>query len=172
MESARHATDDDLDRLVQLAGLARAELLDERGGVTWAQREAPPEPRRAELGVAIADPDASVQVGLLDGYVSGYAVARVETLRSGEQLAVVGDLYVEPPFREVGIGEVMMDAIITWAIERGCAGIDSLVLPGMRESKNFFERYGMKARALLVHLDLSGPSSAAAADEAAGWFEP
>ncbi len=154
MVQARVAGPDDLDRLLQLAASARHELSAERGGGMWAVREAPPEPRRAELQRAIHDRSAIVQVGCLDGYVAGYGIARLEQLRSGDRLAVVSDIFVEPAFREVSIGEVVMDALIGWARDHGCVGMDSLVLPGMRASKNFFERYGMKARALLVHLEL------------------
>lgn len=158
MVHARAAGADDLDRLLELATLAREELSAERGGSVWAVREAPPEPRRAELERALGDPSACTQVGCIDGYVAGYGIARLERLRSGEVIAVVSDIFVERAMREVAVGEVVMDALIAWAREHGCVGIDSLVLPGMRESKNFFERYGMKARALLVHLELgAGP---------------
>ncbi len=161
MELARVAVSTDVGRLLELAALAREELSAERGGSTWAVREASPEPRDHELRHAIEDAETMVQVGSFDDYVVGFGIARMEWLRSGECLAVVSDLYVEPAFRELAVGEAVMDGLIAWARERGCCGIDSLVLPGMRMSKNFFERYGMKARALLVHLPLP-PEGAAA----------
>ncbi len=46
--------------------------------------------------------------------------------------------------------------LIAWCEEHGCAGIDAVALPGNRATKNFFERYGLTARALLVHRRL-GP---------------
>lgn len=157
MEAARLAQPDDLPRLVALAGLAHDELLAERGGPMWSVREAPPRPRDLELAAALDDPRRCVVVGTVADYAAGYGVAALERLRNGELLAVVSDVYVEQPFRGVAVGEAVMDAMIAWARTKGCTGIDSLVLPGMRESKNFFERYGMKARALLVHLDLAAP---------------
>ena len=45
----------------------------------------------------------------------------------------------------------MLDQIFPWAAEHGCRGIDAIVLPGMRESKNFFEMFGLVARAIVVH---------------------
>ena len=51
----------------------------------------------------------------------------------------------------VAVGEVVMDAAVAWARERGCFGIDSVALPGNRETKNFFERFGLTARAIVVH---------------------
>jgi hypothetical protein len=32
--------------------------------------------------------------------------------------------------------------------------VDALVLPGHREGKNFFERFGLTARAIVVHREL------------------
>lgn len=152
MEHSRPAGPEDLDRLLELAELAHAEFAAERGGQLWARREASPSPRRDELRAALSDPAAHLQLGCIDDYPVGYGLVRLERLRDGELLAVASDIYVEPPFRGVAVGELVMDELIAWAQRQGCIGIDSLVLPGMRDSKNFFERYGMKARALLVHL--------------------
>ncbi|NIR35956.1 MAG: hypothetical protein GWN79_05560 [Actinobacteria bacterium] len=44
-----------------------------------------------------------------------------------------------------------MEAVLDWARTRGCEGIDSLALPGDRHTKNFFETFGLVARALRVH---------------------
>ncbi len=81
----------------------------------------------------------------------GYAVGRVEVLRDGGRLAVVDELYVEPDAREVAVGEALMDDLLEWATAQGCFGIDALALPGNRATKNFFERYGLTARAIVVH---------------------
>jgi hypothetical protein len=48
----------------------------------------------------------------------------------------------------------MLGVIVAWGTERGAVGIDAVVLPGARETKNFFESFGLKARALVVHRDL------------------
>lgn len=164
MEEARVARPEDVDRLVELAATARAELVEQRGGFLWSRRESPPEPRRTELAAAIADPAACLTVGSFADHAVGYGLARLEELRTGEVIAVVSDIYVEPAFRGVAVGEAVMDALIAWARQQGCIGIDSLVLPGMRDSKNFFERYGMKARALLVHKSFLEPAPTAGPD--------
>ena len=75
-------------------------------------------------------------------------------LRDGSQLAVIEALYVEPDARAVGVGEALIDVVEEWAKARGCSGLDALVLPGMRDSKNFFEAFGLTARAIVVHRDL------------------
>ena len=47
-----------------------------------------------------------------------------------------------------------MDAVLAWAGEQGCVGVDALALPGDRATKNFFETFGLVARAIVVHRDL------------------
>ena len=76
--------------------------------------------------------------------------------RDGGVLGVLDDIYVEPEAREVGVGEALMDAVEAWCRGRGCIGIDSLALPGNRETKNFFETLRSVARAIVVHRSLDG----------------
>ena len=45
----------------------------------------------------------------------------------------------------------MLEAIVAWGTDRGAVGVDAIVLPGARDTKNFFETFGLKARALVVH---------------------
>ena len=49
-----------------------------------------------------------------------------------------------------------MDEILVWCRSQGCIGVDSLALPGNRETKNFFESFGLVARAIVVHRSLGG----------------
>lgn len=145
-EAARAAQPSDRERVTQLHQQATAELAGERGGRTWAAHTG----RRAFAGFDLADSTQQVFVGEIDGSVVGYARVRVEPL-DGDELAVLTDIYVEPDAREVGVGEALLDAAIAWATERGCVGIDSVALPGMRATKNFFEAAGLVARAIVVH---------------------
>jgi ribosomal protein S18 acetylase RimI-like enzyme len=154
VEAARPATRDDLPSLAELARLAIEELRPTKGGELWARREARAEPLDATLAADLANPDACVLVGTIDDVVVGYAVAVIERLHDGSSLARVTDLYAQPEAREVGVGEQLLDAVIEWATERRCAGVDSLVLPGNRETKNFFESFGLVARAIVVHRPL------------------
>lgn len=154
-EQARLATGDDLERLVAMATDAVDEQRDARGGALWARREARRSPRET-LAAAIDDPTQSVYVGELDGAVVGYGVMRVDNLDDGGKLAIVDDLYVEPAGRGVGLGERIMEALVTEAEKGGCLGIDALALPGNRATKNFFETLGLTARAITVHKAL-GP---------------
>lgn len=162
IEAARRAAPSDLARLAELAAEAMAEQVDARGGAVWSQREARAVPAGPSLDEALRDDDQLVLAGTIDETVVGYAVVRRETLRSGDALGVVSDIYVEPGARAVGVGEALVDAVLGWCRARGCAGVDALALPGNRETKNFFESFGFTARALLVHrrLDTEVPGPA------------
>jgi len=150
-EGTRPATHDDLDRLVELAAAAVDELRQGRGGEVWARWQARRAPYEDALRAEIDDARHHVLAGTVDGTVMGYAVATTELLPDGGHLGVVTDLYTEPGARELGIGEAMMDALIAWCTEQGCFGVDSLALPGDRHTKNFFESFGLVARAIIVH---------------------
>lgn len=91
----------------------------------------------------------------LDSASVGFAAARLQRLVDGSLLADIEALYVLPEARGVGLGEALMDEVLAWATESGAIGVDSIALPGDRVTKNFFERYGLTARALQVHRRLS-----------------
>lgn len=158
MEGARAATEEDLPRLAELAAEAVAELAPTRGGGIWAEREARPLPAAESLAKAVADPHQHVIAGVIDDIVVGYATLRLDDLRNGQTLGVIDDIYVEAPARGVGVGEALMEAALEWCRQHGCAGVDALALPGNRETKNFFESFGLRARAIIVHRELdTGP---------------
>lgn len=154
-EAVRPATQDDVVDLVALAGAAIAEKGEQKGGAIWRRREGRQQPLDADLAQAIDDPDHAVVVGLLHGVPMGYGVAHVEVLADGGRLGVVDDLYVDPGAREVGLGEALMDDLVAWCRAQGCFGVDSLALPGDRLTKNFFESFGLVARAIVVHRSLT-----------------
>jgi ribosomal protein S18 acetylase RimI-like enzyme len=151
VEAVRPATHDDVGIIANLARAAIAELTDTKGGTVWARREGRSEPLEESVRAAVEDSDALSLVGTIDDVILGYALASVEVVSDGGRLARLTDLYVEPAAREVGIGELLLDMVLAWATEGGCFGIDSIVLPGNRETKNFFESAGMVARAIIVH---------------------
>jgi GNAT superfamily N-acetyltransferase len=153
-ERARRAAASDLARIVELAAEGIEELSHTKGGEVWARREARPRPAERSIAAALAAHDQEVVVGTLDHTVMGYGIARLERLRDQGILGVVEDIYVEPGARGIGIGEAMMDHLLAWCRERGCFGVDSLALPGNRATKNFFERFGLVARAIVVHKPL------------------
>jgi ribosomal protein S18 acetylase RimI-like enzyme len=154
MEAFRGAAAADLPEITALARAAVLELEPTRGGDLWALRHHRSEPIEAGLSVAIADASVRTIVGTIDEVVVGYAICHTEVLGDGSILAVVDDLYVDAEARGVAVGETMMNELVDWARGQGARGIDALVLPGNRPAKNFFESFGVVARAILVHREL------------------
>lgn len=158
MESVVAASSADVADLVLLMGRQREAVAGQRGGELWRRRDSEQPPFEGSVTRSLSDPDRHVFVGRYDGVAVGYGAMRIETLHDGGKLAVVEELFVDPEARGVGVGEAIMVACMAAARERGCAGIDALALPGDRASKNFFERFGLVARAIVVHrpLDADG----------------
>jgi GNAT superfamily N-acetyltransferase len=152
VESARPATGADRGRLAELVAAARAEIVDQRGGPLHILRDIRP----LDEDDALLEQAECVVVGEYDDVVVGYAALHVERLSDGSDLAVLDDIYVEPDAREVGVGDVVMRAVLDWCRARHCRGVDAVALPGNRAIKNFFERFGLTARAIVVHRPLGG----------------
>ena len=146
--SVRRAVRADLPDLVRLDARAREHLRPLRGGAMYLLHTARPDPAEPSLREDLDDVD---RIG--DDPV-GYAVAAVHELADGSGVADVHELFVEPEARGVGIGQLLMQSLVDWAVDRGCVGIDARALPGDRSTKNFFESFGLVTRALTVHRDL------------------
>lgn len=150
----RSAVSEDLGELVRLDGLARAHLKPLRGGAMYLLHSVRPEPAGPCLSDDLADVDRLVLVGCLGDVIVGYAIAVLRPLADNTAAAEVTDIFVEEPARGVGVGTLLMDRILIWADDRDCIGVDARALPGDRETKNFFESFGLVARAITVHRDL------------------
>lgn len=159
--TARPATVDDLPALEHLATEAVEELTPHRGGAVWRRQLARPIPPGDSLRSDLEDPDVLVVAGALDDTVIGYGVLRIERLQDGSKLGVISDLFTLEGARGVSVGEEVMGFLIAWAEEHGCFGVDSLALPGDRHTKNFFESFGLVARAIVVHRALGVPEEGA-----------
>lgn len=147
--AARPAEPRDLPVLVEMARAARLEQSEKRGGRLLVARHCRPEPLDLAFADAIEDPTTGLWAGTVDGAPVGYALVSADG-----DIAVIEELHVDPEARAVGVGEAMLDVILVWAKEQACSGVDSFALPGARETKNFFETFGMTARLLVLHRDL------------------
>jgi GNAT superfamily N-acetyltransferase len=154
LEAARSATNSDLPAVVDLATAMLDELRPQRGGTLWLARDARPGPIAESLRALLDRADARVIVGTIDDVVVGFATVEIEALRDGTRLGIVRELFVDPEARGVSIGELIATEIVTFCTAAGCIGIDAYALPGARETKNFFERSGFTARALVMHRKL------------------
>ncbi len=159
MESARAATAEDLDAIEAIGDRQRAAIEGQRGASLFLRRELGPWPDRPRLATAVAGDRAAAVVGCYDDVVFGFGIVAFETLLDGRELARITEFVVDEEIRGSGIGEAMMDHIVALAEARGCIGIDSVALPGDRETKNFFESFGLKARLLTVHRSLGSAQS-------------
>ncbi|MCZ7531071.1 MAG: GNAT family N-acetyltransferase [Acidimicrobiia bacterium] len=151
MEASRPARTDDAEAVAELAARAAAELRRERGGWLWEQREAREALTADSAAALIADDDALVFVGTIDGTVVGFAAVEFELLRDGSHLGRLREIYVDTGARSVGVGEALIADVEAACIARGCVGIDAVALPGQRATKNFFEGAGFTARSLMMH---------------------
>ncbi len=153
-ETTRDATLSDVEQVVLLLAEGRSLMADARGGPLWLARQAIKEPLDEAVGLAISGHDWLVQLAAIDMAPLGVLIAQAETIGS-VTVAVVRELFVTPDARGVGLGELMMDAALEWAADRGFVGVDSYALPGDRATKNFFERFGLKARGIVVHRSIA-----------------
>ncbi len=157
MESARPATEHDIPAIEAIGERQRRAVVGQRGAALFLTREAGVWPDRPRLLATIGGEGLAV-VGCYDDVVFGYGLVDFETLLDGGRLARLTDFVVDEEIRGSGIGEAMMELVVAEATAAGCLGIDSVALPGDRETKNFFESFGLKARLLTVHRSLLPPA--------------
>lgn len=150
-EGARPAQAADIAALAALAAAAKAEFEVLRGGSIWSRLEARPDPLADSLRGDLRSAEAHLVAGTIDDTIVGFGAVRLVGLSDGQTIGRVGDIYVTPDARGVGVGEAIMDALVEWASARGCVGVDSLALPGDRATKNFFETHGLVARSIIVY---------------------
>jgi GNAT superfamily N-acetyltransferase len=150
---ARPAGDGDVQDIAQLLVEAEAEMSSQRGGAALLASLERESSAIETVVAALNDGDTMVWCGVWEGAVVGYSIAR--TSREGDAAIVtITDLYTTPQARDVGIGEVLLETAIAWAIGIDAVAIDAHALPGARESKNLFERLGLTARLITVRRDL------------------
>ena len=152
MEAARVAYTGDLARLAELVQMAMTEAAGRRGGsmlvAEWLTADE--DELRDGLAAAMVRSDSRLWVGTIDGAVVGVALAEAEPAGMGR----IPLIFVEPDGRGVGVGEALLEEASTWLAGHGCRTIDVTVLPGDRDTKQFFEGAGMVARLLVMSRSL------------------
>lgn len=151
--SARHATADDLDELDALATTARDEAHPTRGGRLLIEHDYENVPARTRLQSALDSDDSDLWCGTIDGVTVGYASASLVT-KGAVRVAMIDTLFVHPEARGIGVAAELLEAVRAWAVAGGAEALESQVLPGNRDAKNFFERTGMITRQMRVSMDL------------------
>lgn len=151
---ARLAVTDDIPSLVRLYRSLEVEMTDLHS--MWPLADGLAEPVETSFRQLLADPEAIVSIGEIDGYPFGFVVAKVEEIlpqAKGERVGSIRLVFVERDAREVALGETMRDYVMDLLRERGISKFDAHVLPGHRLAKNFFEAGGFSARSIIMHHD-------------------
>jgi len=153
---ARQANNGDIEPLADVRRSHIASIADDRGAPLLTEQDvaAHGSDDVQRLQQAMTGRDHHLVVGTLDDHPFGYGILRLERLSDQRTLGVVDELLVDREARQVGLGEAIMIALVEQASRHGCFGVDSRALPGDRETKNFFESFGLKARLLTVHRSL------------------
>ena len=136
----RPATPDDAAQIALLSDEARDWLADQRGGPRWC---------RDHPAGAWEQPGAIVHVAHIGDLIVGYVVATVD-----RDLARIDEVYVTPEARELGFGDALLEVTIAAARAAGARTLDGESLPGDRDTKNLYERAGIKARLITVSTTL------------------
>ena len=139
-DAVRPLTSDDIPAVSALEAEARSALLEQRGGPALLDEE-PPAEWPATIGRA--------WVGTLDDVVLGYL-----ELEYHDATAEVRQVFVHPEARELGLGDALLAAALEAARAAGCTVLEGTALPGDRETKNLYERAGIKARKIVVSVPL------------------
>jgi ribosomal protein S18 acetylase RimI-like enzyme len=95
-------------------------------------------------------PSNDVGVGL--SYLAGFGTTVMASLsvRIESTVATIQHVYVLPESREVGLGDAMIQTLLSELRTRGVESIEAQALPGDRGMKNLFERHGLIAQTILV----------------------
>jgi GNAT superfamily N-acetyltransferase len=152
--TARLAEPEDIPILERLYRELEKEMVDLHR--MWPLADGLSEPVAESLALLLADADALVLIGSIEGVPLGFIYGRSEPMlpqAGGHRIASIRLVFTEQDAREVGIGEVMRDTLVDTFRARGHTLFDAHVLPGHRLAKNFFESGGFSARSIVMHHD-------------------
>lgn len=136
----------DTDEVAALEAMARTVLLEHRGGPALLAEQ----PAVGDWAVLLADPTQHAWVALIDDVPVGYLQCTIAAGGAAEVLQV----FVHPEARELGFGDWLLEAALQAARDAGSTVLEGTALPGDRDTKNLYERAGIKARKITVSLPL------------------
>ncbi len=147
----RQADSQDLSFVVAAHQRAHQAQQDARGGRLDTLLHGSVSRDESHWASYIAADERLLLIGQADETPVGYAAVERTPLDDGTVIASITSLWVHEDARGVGVGAALMGVIETQARNWGASGLDSRALPGDRVSKNFFESFGLVARAIHVH---------------------
>jgi ribosomal protein S18 acetylase RimI-like enzyme len=85
-------------------------------------------------------------------YVAGFGstIMASLTVHIDSTVASIEHVYVVPESREVGLGDALIQTLLSELRTRGVQSVEAQALPGDRGMKNLFERHGLIAQTILV----------------------
>ena len=140
----RPASSHDALQLRSLEQRARGALADRRGGQRWLATH----PERGD-GWPVTIEQEHVFVATIDGVIVGYLAASVRGL-----VLSIDEVFVHEQARELGFGDELLAAAIGAGRRAGLHLLEGEALPGDRDTKNLYERAGIKARLITVSTEL------------------
>ena len=144
-QAVRAFADADAPQVAILESEARTALVQQRGGPAHLAER----PAVGDWAALVHAPGQHVWVATIDDVVVGYLQMQVISAA-----AEVMQVFVHPEAREVGFGDWLLEAALEAARSRGCTVVEGTALPGDRQTKNLYERAGIKARKITVSLPL------------------
>ncbi len=139
-------SDVEIEQVRRLEREARTALDERRGGPRWLEDHPAVDERWSDAcGASI------VRVAHIDDVIVGY----IRAVAGDDGIVRVLDVYVTPEAREVGFGDELLRSVVDTGRNLGARAIEGAALPGDRQTKNLYERAGIKARLITVSLELT-----------------
>lgn len=138
--TVRIATAGDVDQIAELEREARAAVRHQRGGERWLETHTV-----RDEGWTPVVRGGGVLVAHMGDVVVGYLVLSIAGV-----VARVEEVWVTPGARELGFGDELLAGAVAAAGRAGARVLEAEALPGDRETKNLYERAGIKARLITV----------------------
>ena len=135
--------DADAPQVAALESEARTALVEQRGGPAHLAER----PAVGDWAALTHAAGQYVWVATIDDVVVGYLQMQIIGTA-----AEVMQVFVHPEAREVGFGDWLLEAALAEARSQGCTALEGTALPGDRQTKNLYERAGIKARKITVSL--------------------
>lgn len=107
-----------------------------------------------------ADADSALLVAEVDGAVVGLITGNIRQPPTGGMTAYtgpicwVGDVVVDEQRRRQGVGQMLMNAIESWARDRGARTIELMVHTGNTAAERLYQREGYRAVHVQMRKDL------------------
>ena len=145
-QSVRPLELDDVAEVAALERMARTALLEQRGGPALMAEQPPV----GDWAALVGHTSQRVWIAVIDEVPVGYLQCRIVAGGAAEVLQV----FVHPEARELGFGDWLLEAALHAARDAGSTVLEGTALPGDRDTKNLYERAGIKARKITVSLPL------------------